>query len=144
MFAPECFPSPYLEARLAEQKAEREAQEHAQTQSAQTPPPTTKTRPSPPQPARSSLAKQVFSQRPPISRPGSSTVLGNIYQDLARATGAQTPGSSQEVSRAQTPKPQSEMTEEERRKFWYEMDMVSLPICCSVEVDELSYGVVLM
>lgn len=123
MFGPEYIPAAYLEARLEAEKAKREAEEKREYEHAQT---ACRAHQAPGQPTPSSLC-QAFPQRPEVPRPGSSTLLGSIYQNLAKtAAGAATPTSSQ-TSRGQTPCPEKAMTAEEKRAYdekWKEIDMV--------------------
>lgn len=129
MFGPEYIPAAYLEERLATEKAKRELEEKRQQEQAKAVAASSK---APGQPSPSSLSQVFAQQRPQMSRPGSTTVLGGIYQSLAKtAAGTSTPPSSQ-ASRDQTPCPERQMTAEEKRAFdekWREIDMVVSPSC---------------
>lgn len=128
MFGPEYIPATYLEERLAAEKLKQEEDEKRQRQEQASKQPH-----APGQPTPSSL-NQVFSQRPCVSRPGSSTVLGGIYHSLVktragRESATSTPSSSCRGSRDQTPTPCSEreMSAEQKREWeekWREIDMV--------------------
>lgn len=125
MFGPEYIPAAYLEERLTAEKAKREAEEKRQQEQAAAAA-TAKAQGG--QPSPSSLSS-VFHSQQQHTRPGSSTVLGSIYQTLAktRTPGASTPTSSQ-TSRGQSPCPsEKEMSAEEKKAFdekWREIDMV--------------------
>lgn len=124
MFGPEYIPAAYLEERLAAEKAKREAEEKRQQE--QPPAAATKQSHCPGQPTASSLSQVFAQQRPGISSPGSSTLLGSIYQNLTKTAGGAATPTSSHASRGHTPSPR-EMTAEEKRAFderWKEIDMV--------------------
>lgn len=125
MFGPEYIPAAYLEERLAAEKAKRDAEEKRQQEQAQA---AAKAPHTPGQHIPSSLSQIFAQQRPQVPRSGSSTILGSIYQNLAKTAAGTTTPTSRQTSRGHSPTPR-EMTAEEKRAFdekWREIDMVPL------------------
>lgn len=89
MFPVDTLHAQYTEEREAAEEAKRLAKLQEQQVKAQTSP-------------RPNSLSQVFSQRPEMSRPASSSVLGNIFQGFVRAT-SQPPSERTIASGTSTP-----------------------------------------
>ncbi|KAK4501157.1 hypothetical protein PRZ48_006963 [Zasmidium cellare] len=89
MFPVDSFSAQYFEEREAAEEAKRLARLQQQHATAQTSP-------------RPNNLSSVFSQRPEMSRPSSSSVLGNIFQGFVRAT-SQPPSERSCASGTSTP-----------------------------------------